>query len=84
MSKYENLIEKILQAQSDANIHFDDVCHLLLLFGFNERIKGSHHIFRKEGVEERLNLQRDGNNVKPYQIKQVRNILLTYNLTELL
>jgi len=84
MSKYENLIEKILQAQSDANIHFDDVCHLLLRLGFNERIKGSHHIFRKEGVEERLNLQRDGNNVIPYQIKQVRNILLTYNLTELL
>jgi hypothetical protein len=44
------------------------------------RIGGSHHIFRKAGIEEKLNLQRDGNKAKPYQVKQVRNILLKYGL----
>jgi len=45
------------------------------------RIKGSHHIFRKEGVKELINIQKDGNKAKPYQIHQVRSILLEYNLT---
>jgi len=45
------------------------------------RIKGSHHIFRKEGVKELVNIQKDGNKAKPYQIRQVRSILLEYNLT---
>jgi len=53
---------------------------LLKHFGFEERIKGSHHIFRKAGIEEKINLQKDGNKAKPYQVKQVRNILVTYKL----
>jgi len=53
---------------------------LLKHFGFEERIKGSHHIFRKAGIEEKINLQKDGNKAKPYQVKQVRNILITYKL----
>jgi len=47
-----------------------------------KRVKGSHHIFRKSGVEEKINLQRDGNNAKPYQVKQVRAVLLRYKLGE--
>ena len=35
------------------------------------RVKGSHHIFRKEAVIENINLHRDGNMAKPYQVKQV-------------
>ena len=50
--------------------------------GFEKRVKGSHHIFRKAGVEEKINLQRDGNNAKPYQVKQVRNVLLKHKLGE--
>ena len=49
--------------------------------GFRERIKGDHHIFTKEGVEEILNLQPKGAHAKPYQAKQVRNIILKYELT---
>ncbi len=54
MGKYEKLLLKILQGASDANILFDDLCHLLSQLGFEERTRGSHHIFRKEGVEEKL------------------------------
>jgi len=50
--------------------------------GFNERIRGSHHIFVKDGVEEILNLQPKGNKSKPYQVKQVRNVMLKYRLEE--
>ena len=70
MSKYEKLLLKILSGTSDANIHFDDLCDLLESYGFEVRIKGSHHIFRKEGVAEKINLQKDGNKAKPYQVKQ--------------
>ncbi len=44
------------------------------------RIRGSHHVFRKEGVEEKINLQREGSNAKPYQVWQVRYIILKYQL----
>ena len=48
--------------------------------GFFERIKGDHHIFTKDGVEEILNLQPKGGKGKPYQVKQVRDVLLKYHL----
>ena len=53
---------------------------LLKRLGFAERIKGSHHIFSREGVVEILNLQPNGNKCKPYQVKQVRNVIINYGL----
>ena len=51
--------------------------------GFSKRTKGSHNIFRKAGVEERVKLQRDGNHAKPYQVKQVRAVFLKYKFGSL-
>jgi len=65
---------------SDQNIVFADLLHLLQRLGFEIRIKGSHHICRKIGVEEKINLQRDGHLAKPYQVKQVRLVLTFYQL----
>lgn len=48
--------------------------------GFVERIQGDHHIFTKEGIEEILNLQPKGSMAKPYQVKQVRNVILRYRM----
>jgi predicted RNA binding protein YcfA (HicA-like mRNA interferase family) len=81
MGKHEKLLAKILQGKSDANIPFAGLCRLLKVLGFVERIRGSHHIFTKEGVEEILNLQPKASKAKPYQVKQVRNIILRYKLT---
>ena len=53
---------------------------LLYNFGFEERIRGSHHIFTKEGVEEILNLQSKGSKAKPYQVKQVRDLIIKYRI----
>ncbi|WP_235334821.1 MULTISPECIES: type II toxin-antitoxin system HicA family toxin [Aphanizomenon] len=47
---------------------------------WDERIRGSHHIFTKEGVEEILNLQPKQGKAKVYQVKQVREMLLKYQL----
>jgi len=80
LGKYEKLIFQILNGTNDANIAFTDLVNLLQLLGFDMRIKGSHHIFRKGGIEEKPNLQKDGNKAKPYQVKQVRNLILKYKL----
>lgn len=80
MGKYEKLMLQILRGTSDANIAFADIVNLLQHFGFEMRIKGSHHIFRKKGIEEKPNLQKEGNKAKPYQVKQIRNIILKYRL----
>jgi hypothetical protein len=80
MGKYDKLLQKIRQGTSDANIPFEDLCQLLIRLGFKERIRGSHHIFRKPGIEEKINLQQDGNHAKPYQVRQVRFVLIQYRL----
>ena len=80
MGKWDKLRQKILLAESDANIPFDDVCHLLRRYGFRERINGSHHIFSQSGVEEILNLQPKGKSAKAYQVEQVRGLILKHHL----
>ena len=80
MGKLDKLVEKILLGSADANIDFDDLRSVLLNLGFSERSKGSHHIFSKPGLEELINLQRDGSKAKPYQVRQVRAIIQRNNL----
>ena len=80
MNRDDNLLQRILSGRSDANIRFDDRRGLLLGLGFAERVRGSHHIFRKEGVRERINLQRDGSHAKPYQVRQVRQSIVRHRL----
>ena len=70
----------MLQGTADSNVRFADVRSLLLSLGFEERIKGSHHILFRTGVEEILNLQALGSLAKAYQVKQVRGVILRYRL----
>lgn len=80
MSRTEKVLLQILRGKSDANILFRDLCQLLHSLGFEMRVRGSHHIFRKVAVEEKINLQKDGNKAKPYQVRQVRDVILKYKL----
>ena len=82
MPKSEKILRQILSGQSDANVRFADLRTLLLDLGFVERTKGSHHIFSRAGINELINLQQDGNMAKPYQVRQVRTIVLRYRLGE--
>lgn len=80
MSKYDKLLFQILRGASDANVPFNDLRHLLTELGFEERIRGSHHMFRRAGIVEKINLQRDGSKAKVYQVRQVRAVILKYKL----
>lgn len=80
MSQQDKLLAKILSGTSDSNISFEQLCQLLRRLGFDERIRGSHHIYTKEGVEEILNLQPKQGKAKAYQVKQVREVILKYQL----
>ncbi|MGH2397783.1 MAG: type II toxin-antitoxin system HicA family toxin [bacterium] len=57
-----------------------DLQKLLIGLGFEERVKGDHHIFTKDGIEEILNLQPKGSMAKPYQVKQVRDVIVRHKL----
>lgn len=70
----------ILSGRSDANVGFEELRGLLLRLGFTERVRGSHHVFVRPGIEDLVNLQREGSKAKPYQVRQVRSVILRYGL----
>jgi len=81
MSRVKKALSRLLEGRSDANFDFGDLCYLLDRAGFTLRPgKGSHHLYFKEGVDEILNLQPRGSQAKPYQVKQVRDLVLKYQL----
>ncbi len=77
----DQILEQILSAEADQNIRFSKLRLLLTRLGFEERIRGSHHIYTRPDVAEILNLQPVGSLAKPYQVKQVRSVLRRYKLT---
>ena len=80
MTNVEKVLFQILRGTSDANIRFEELCNLLIRLGFERRTKGSHNIFRKAGVVDKINLQREGSKAKPYQVRQVRDVIVKYKL----
>lgn len=83
MGKHDKVLRRILGGRSDAGIPFGDLRALLLHLGFEERTRGSHHIFRRVDVEERINIQRAGHHAKPYQVRQVRAVILRHKLGDI-
>lgn len=80
MGKLEKILWQVLRAGADQNVAFDDLAYLLEGMGFEKRIKGSHHLFSKVGIDEIINIQPDGNKSKSYQVKQIRAIIIKYHL----
>ncbi|MGA2141446.1 MAG: type II toxin-antitoxin system HicA family toxin [Brevinematales bacterium] len=80
MEKYNKILLKIIGGKSDFNIEFDELCKLLRRLNFKETIKGSHHIYRKSGIDERINIQPENGKAKAYQIRQLRDIIIRYGL----
>ena len=80
MTSFRKALDRILRGASDAGTDFSELCKVLERLEFQERIRGAHPIFVREGVSEILNLQPRGRNAKPYQVKQVRNVILKYRL----
>ena len=80
MSQLQKLLLSLLSGRGDQNIRFVDLLKLLEYFEFNVRIKGSHHICTRSDVVEIINLQPVGGTAKPYQVKQVRELVVKYKL----
>ncbi len=80
MNRHEKLVQSVLREGSDANIRFSDLRVLMVYLGFEERIRGSHHIYLKAGIPEKVDMQRDGGHAKPYQARQIRHFILKYRL----
>jgi len=80
MSQKEKLLSQILTGRSDANVNFTDLINLLQSLGFEQRIRGSHHILTREGIEEIINLQPKGAKAKAYQVRQIRQLIVKYRL----
>ena len=75
MSSREKQLEQLRDPQRDASWNFTKLCQLLQRLGFDMRISGSHHFFRKADVPEAINLQPQGGKAKPYQVRQTRKVL---------
>jgi len=75
MSKWEKLLERLKDPAQDANWNFADLTRLLQGLGWEMRIRGSHHFFRKPAIPEVINLQPLGSKAKNYQVRQARNVL---------
>ena len=80
MSSPEKLLERLRQPDRDAGWNFGDICGLLQKLGFEMRIHGSHHFFRRPGDAGVLNLQPSGGQAKPYQVRQARRVLTELGL----
>lgn len=80
MEGHQKLLQHILLKGGDANVPFDRLCRLLRKLGFEERIKGDHHRFTMTNLDEILNIQPRGMKAKPYQVKQVRDLILRHGL----
>jgi len=80
VGKYGKILQKVVFGRSDANILFSELRQLLVRLGFEERIRGDHHIFSKLDIAEIVNIQPNGSMVKSYQVKQIRQIIVRYRL----
>ena len=75
----QKLLQKLLSGTK--NVRFAEAVAVAEAFGFRlDRINGSHHIFEHQGISELLNLQNVKGKAKPYQIKQLLQLIETHNL----
>jgi predicted RNA binding protein YcfA (HicA-like mRNA interferase family) len=58
--------------QNPKNVKFIDLLNVCKKYFGEPRIRGSHHIFKTPWQgDPRINIQKDGNTAKPYQVKAV-------------
>ena len=69
--------------KSPTNIRFTEICNIAESFGFEHRGgAGSHTIYKRKDIDEKLNFQNDKGKAKPYQVRQLIKIIERYNLLE--
>ncbi len=69
------LLTRLAQGEL-ANVRFTDAQRLIEALGFElDRVRGSHHIYRHPGIGERINLQSRSGQAKPYQLRQLLDLV---------
>ena len=77
--KRDKLFKKVLSGSK--NVQFSEIKKFAEMFGFNlDRVNGSHHIFKHSNIPELINLQNVHGKAKPYQIKQLLEVIERHNL----
>ncbi len=78
MTRLAKLYEKAVRGST---LSFAEFQILILAFGFElDRIKGSHHVYKRAGVPERVNAQPQGKDAKRYQVEQFLDMIEAYGL----
>jgi hypothetical protein len=74
------LLARLVDGQIN-NVAFKDLVSLVLSLGFElDRTRGSHQIYVHSVVRCRLNLQPDGGQAKPYQLRQLLALIEEWGL----
>ncbi len=70
-----NLLDRLARGQA-TNVRFTDAQRLAEALGFElDRVRGSHHIYRHPAIGQRINLQAHGGQAKPYQLRQLLDLV---------
>ena len=75
MSKFDKLINKIF---STSSVSYEDAENILLSLGFELKVRGSHHNFRKKNYLTTVTIKKI-KELLPYQIKLLRQVLIDHD-----
>jgi predicted RNA binding protein YcfA (HicA-like mRNA interferase family) len=79
MGRKDKLLGSVMNGAGD--VAFRDFAAVAKRFGFAlDRVSGSHHIYVHPHVSRPLNVQRVGKDVKRYQLRQFRAMVIEFNL----
>ena len=80
MASPKRTLEAVLRGQGV--VPFADLQRLLVKMGFElRRVSGSHHIYLHPKVPRPINIQPMGKDAKPYQVRQLRDMIEEFSLT---
>ena len=67
---------RVVKYTALAKARFADAHRLFEALGFTlDRVHGSHHIYRHPDISQSVNLQARGRQAKPYQRRQVLDVI---------
>ena len=79
MTQLAKLFQKFVEGRP---LRFTELQRLMEAFGWRlDRIAGSHHIYRHPAVPRSMPITPDKGNARPYQLRQVRDIIELHHLT---
>lgn len=77
MTKQDKLLQLVLNAT--VAMRFEDACKIAELIGFSRKSgQGSHVVYAKEDEMTLLNFQNRNGMIKPYQVRQLRDMVKKY------